>query len=169
MSTHIKCPNCASVFDVEDVLSADVEQKVKEKYEKQLQQSIAVMKDERKKLEEEQRLFEEKRKKENELFQQKLQQEKQKLETEIQQQLRKSIAGDYENQLKLLQQSARENEEKLRTARQKELEFMKKEQELKNKEQELDILLQKKLLEERNHLTQQIRKEEAERTSVKEF
>lgn len=168
MPTNIKCPNCATVFDVENVLSADVEQKFKQQYERQLQESLSQINNDKKKLEKDQEAFEEKRKKENELFQQKLQQEKLKLETELQQQLRKTIAGDYENQLRLLQQSAQENEEKLKTARQKEFEFLKKEQELKNKESELEIVLQKKLLEERNVLMQQIRKEETEKISIKE-
>ncbi len=168
MSTHIKCPQCGSPFDVEDVLSADVEQKLKQQYDKQLQQTLSKLESEKKKLEEEQRIFEEKRRKENELFQQKLQQEKQKLEAELQQQLRRSIAADYENQMRLLKQNAEENEEKLKAARQKELEFLKKEQELKNKEQELEIVVQKKLLQERTHLTELIRREEAQRVSVKE-
>jgi hypothetical protein len=168
MATNIKCPNCATVFDVENVLSADVEQKLKQRYEKQLQESLSQINNDKKKLEEDQKAFEEKKKKENELFQQKLQQEKLKLESELQQQLRKSIASDYENQLRLLKQSAEENEEKLKTARQKELEFLKKEQEIKNKEQELEIILQKKLLQERNLLVQQIRKEEESRNSLKE-
>jgi hypothetical protein len=168
MATNIKCPNCATVFDVENVLSADVEQKLKQRYEKQLQESLSQINNEKKKLEEEQKSFEEKKKKENELFQQRLQQEKLKLESEIQQQLRKTITADFENQLRLLQQSAQENEEKLKTARQKEFEFLKKEQELKNKEQELEIILQKKLLEERTVLVQQIRKEEDNRNSLKE-
>src|SRR5215203_6329187 len=168
MSTNIKCPNCATVFDVEDVLSADVEQKLKQRYEKQLQESISQLNNEKKKLEEEQKSFDEKKKKENELFQQKLQQEKIKLETEIQQQVRKTVAADYENQLRLLQQSAQDNEEKLKLARQKELEFLKKEQEIKNREQELEIVIQKKLLQERTILSQQIRKEEETRISLKE-
>lgn len=168
MPTNIKCPNCATVFDVEDVLSADVEQRFKAKYEKELQQSLSLVNEDKKRLEEDQRLFDEKRKKENELFQQKLQQEKLKLEEDIKIQLRKSISGDYENQLRILQQNAQDNEEKLKSARSKELEFLKKEQELKNREQELEIELQKKLLEERNLLSLQIRKEESERISVKE-
>ena len=168
MATNIKCPNCATVFDVENVLSADVEQKLKQRYEKQLQESLSQINNDKKKLEEDQKAFDEKKKRENELFQQKLQQEKLKLESELQQQLRKSIASDYENQLRLLKQSAEENEEKLKTARQKELEFLKKEQELKSKEQELEIILQKKLLQERNLLVQQIRKEEETRNSLKE-
>jgi hypothetical protein len=168
MPTTIKCPNCASVIDVDNALSADMEQKLKQRYEQQLQESVSQLNNERKRLEDEQKLFDEKKKRENELFQQKLQQEKLKLETELQQQLRKSIASDYENQLRLLKQSAEESEEKLRTARLKELEFLKKEQEIKNKEQELEIVLQKRLLEERNSLMQQIRKEEESRTSLKE-
>lgn len=168
MPTNIKCPNCATVFDVENVLSADVEQKLKQQYEKQLQESLSRINEEKKKLEDDLKAFDEKKKKENELFQQRLQQEKIKLESDIQQQLRKTIAADYENQLRLLQQSAEENEEKLKSARQKELEFLKKQQELKNKEEELEILLQKKMLAERTLLLQQIRKEESERTSLKE-
>jgi hypothetical protein len=156
------------VIDVDNALSADMEQKLKQRYEQQLQESVSQLNNERKRLEDEQKLFDEKKKRENELFQQKLQQEKLKLETELQQQLRKSIASDYENQLRLLKQSAEESEEKLRTARLKELEFLKKEQEIKNKEQELEIVLQKRLLEERNSLMQQIRKEEESRTSLKE-
>ena len=168
MATNIKCPNCATVFDVENVLSADVEQKLKQRYEKKLQESLSQINNDKKKLEEEQKSFEEKKRKENELFQQRLQQEKLKLESDIQQKLRKTITADYENQLRLLQQSAQENEEKLKQARQKEFEFLKKEQEIKNKEQELEIILQKKLLEERNVLMQQIRKEEESRNSLKE-
>jgi hypothetical protein len=169
MSTHnIKCPSCGNEFDVQDVLSADMEQKIKQQYEKQVQDAQAQLAREKKKLEEDQASFEEKRKNENSLFQQKLQQEKQKIEAELNQQLRKTISDDFENRLRLLQQSAAENEEKLKAARHKELEYLQKEQALKNSEQELEILVQKKLLEERNLLAQQIRKEETERTSIKE-
>jgi hypothetical protein len=168
MSSNIKCPNCGSEFDVQNVLSADVEQKLRQQFEKQWQQSLNQVNADKKKLEEEQNLFEEKKKKENELFQQKLQQERQKIEIEMQQQLRKSISADFENELRLLKQNNLENEERLKAARQKEYEFLKKEQELKTREQELEILLQKKLIAERNSLVQQIRKEEIERTTLKE-
>jgi hypothetical protein len=168
MATNIKCPNCATVFDVENVLSADVEHKIKLQYEEQYQQTITILEQKQKKFEEDQKIFEEKKKKENELFLQKIQQEKIKMEADIQQQLRKTIAEDYENQLKMLQSGLADNEEKLKSARQKELEFLKKEQELNNKEQELEIRLQKQLIEERNNLTLQIRKEETERQALKD-
>ena len=123
MPTNIKCPNCATSFDVEEVLSSDLEQKLKLQYEKKLQQSLSQIDTERKKLADQEALFEEKRKNQNEIFQQQLQKEKQKLEAqavadkqklevELQQQLRKSIAQDYENQLRILKESDREKEEK---------------------------------------------------------
>ena len=68
MATNIKCPNCATVFDVENVLSADVEQKLKQRYEKQLQESLSQINSDKKKLEEDQRAFEEKKKRENSRF-----------------------------------------------------------------------------------------------------
>ncbi|MFL5789717.1 MAG: DUF2130 domain-containing protein [Flavisolibacter sp.] len=168
MPTNIKCPNCATEFDVQDVLSADVEQKFRLEYENKLQQSFAQLNLEKKNLEDRQKQFEETRKKENEIFQQKLQQEKQKMESDIQQQMRKSIGEDYENQLRMLKENMQENEEKLKGARLKELEFLRKEQELKNKEQEIEINIQKRLLEERDFLAQQIRKEEVERVLIRE-
>src|SRR5436305_4669931 len=90
------------------------------------------------------------------------------MESDIQQQVRKSIGEDYENQLRMLKENMLENEEKLKGARLKELEFLRKEQELKNKEQEIEINIQKRLLEERDFLAQQIRKEEVERVLIRE-
>ena len=80
--SNIKCPKCDHLIDVENVLSADAEQKIKQQYDKQLQQSLQQVDEEKKKLAEREKTFEEARKKENEIFQQKLQQEKVKIETE---------------------------------------------------------------------------------------
>ena len=168
-SNNIKCPNCGSEFDVQHVLSADMEQKIKLQYEKQLQQNLELINSQKRKLEEDQKLFDEKRKRENELFQQKLQQEKQKLEAELQQQLRKSIAGDFENEMRLLKQNMQDNEEKLKAARQKEYEFLRKEQEFKNKEAELELQAQRKLQQERTLLIEEIRKIEAQKNEAREL
>ncbi|GAA4731930.1 DUF2130 domain-containing protein [Flavisolibacter ginsenosidimutans] len=164
---------------MEEVLSSDVEQKIKLQYDQKLQQSLLQLDGERKKLAEQEAAFEEKRKQTNELFQQKLQQEKQKLEAqakadgqkleaELQLQIRKSIAQDYENQLRILKESDREKEEKLRTAQQKELDFMRKEKELQTRESELELQLQKKLMQEKSNLLDQLRKEEEQRFTLRE-
>jgi len=84
------------------------------------------------------------------------------------------LSEDYENKMKMLQQSVTDNEEKLKEARRKELDFMQKEQQLKRKEEELELSVQKKLIEERERLTTEIRKIEDQKkvthiTSVEIF
>ncbi len=168
MANDIKCPNCGTIIDVENVLAADIEQKLQQQYQDKLHQSLNKVEEEKRKLLADQVLFEEKKKNENEIFAQKLQQEKQKLETEIQEQLRKTIAADYENKLRMLENNNAETEEKLKEARKKELEFLQKEQQLKNKEAELEITLQKKMQQERTVIADQIRTQETEKNNLKE-
>jgi hypothetical protein len=91
-----------------------------------------------------------------------------KKQNELEEAIRKSIATDFENKLLLLEQNNKDNEEKLKEARQQQLGFLKKEQELKNKEAELELSVQKKLQQEREKLSIEIRKLEEQRIAAKE-
>jgi hypothetical protein len=93
---------------------------------------------------------------------------KKKKEKELEESLRKNISSDFETKLRLLEENNKTNEEKLKLSRQKELAFLKKEQELLSREKEIDLQLQRLLLEERNKLSEIIRKEEAEKNSLKD-
>lgn len=168
MSNNIPCPNCGKLFDVENALSADIEKKIKQDYQQKLETSISQIEEEKKKLADEQKSFEEKKKKENDLFSQRLEKEKQKIELELQEQLKKSIASDFENKLKILEESNKDNISKLKEARETQLAYLKKEEALRSKEAELEITLQKKLQEERNNLVENIRKQEIEKNTLKE-
>jgi len=168
MATDIKCPNCGHEFDIENVLSAELELKYQKEFQEKLNNSLQAVEVEKQKLFDEQKSFEEKKKNENELFSQRLSQEKQKLSQDLQESITKSVATDFENQLKMLQQNAADSEEKLKEARKKELDFLQKEQGLKIKEEELQITLQRQLMEEREKLKEQLLKEETERVSLKE-
>ena len=168
MPTNIKCPNCGTRFDAENVIAADVEQKLQQQYQQKLQQSLDKVEQDKMQLQEAQQKFEEARKNANEIFAQKIQQEKQKLETEVQERLTKTITSDFENKLRLLENNNKDNEEKLKEARKKELEFLQKEQELKNREAEMEITVQKKMQQERETIGEQIRKQETEKSQLKE-
>ena len=169
MPTLITCPNCKHEFAPEDAIAKSLEKEYQEKFNNDRQKLLKQFSDQQKTLEDQQKEFEKKKEKENELFAERMQKEKLKMETEIQEKLRKSISNDFENQLKLLQQSNNDNEEKLKSARQKELEFLKKEKELKTKAEEMEIELEKKLAIERSLLTEQIRKQEKEKNEIKEI
>ncbi len=143
MATEIKCPNCGHQFEPNE--------SIREEIEKELRLKAADW-----------------QKKKTEEFQVKLDDEKKKLQQSLEENIRKNITGDFENKLRLLEQNNKDNEEKLKLSRQRELEFLKKEQELLSKEKEIDLQLQRLLLEERIKLSEIIRKEEAEKNSLKD-
>ena len=94
---------------------------------------------------------------------------KKKKEKELEESLRKNIASDFETKLRLLEQNNKENEEKLKYARQKEADFLRKEQELKNKEAEIELTVQKQLQKDREKLTDDIRKIEEQKVAAKDI
>jgi hypothetical protein len=143
MSAEIKCPNCGHEFEPTESIREEVQKELRSKmteWQKTQQQK----------------------------FETQLQEEKKKTKEETEQFIRKSIASDYENKLRLLEQNNKENEEKLKEARLQQLEILKKEQELKNKEAELELSVHKKLQEEREKLAEDIRKLEEQRMAAKE-
>lgn len=168
MATLIKCPSCSFEFPLEDALNDEL----KENIEKEKQQLRQQMLDYKKNKEEELRRKEEEfariRQQQDELFQRKLEEELRKRNREVEESLRKNIAADYENRLKVLQESATDNEEKLKEARKKELEFLQREQELKSREANMELDVQRKLLEEREKIKHVLQKEEQERIYLKE-
>lgn len=112
--------------------------------------------------------FENQKKQQAQLFEQKLEEEKKQLQKVLEENLRKSIASDFENKLQMLDNANKDSEEKLKLARTKELDFMKKEQAMKEKEAEMELQIQRKLQEQRVEMIEQIRKQEAEKTNLKE-
>ncbi|WP_407527617.1 DUF2130 domain-containing protein [Lacibacter sp. MH-610] len=143
MPNDIKCPNCGHEFEPTESIREEVQKELRVKmteWQKQQQQKLD----------------------------QQLSEEKKKIQQETEEMIRKNIAADYENRLKLSEQTIRDNEEKLKAARQQQLDILKKEQELKNKEEEFELSLQKKLLEERGKLSEEIRKLEEQRIAAKE-
>jgi len=173
MSTEIKCPNCNHTFPIEEVMAEEYKQDLREKMvsftkqkEEEFQKKAAEFEQQKKQQEE----FYIAQKKQQELaFEQKLTQEKTALQTSVAESLRKTISADFENKLKMLDDANKENEEKLRLARSKEIEFLKKEQEIKTREAELELVMQKKLNEEREKMAVDIRSIENQRLQQAEL
>lgn len=143
MPNEIKCPSCGNQFEPTDAIREEVEKELRLKAVKW-------------------------KKEKDEEFSLKLAEEKKQLQNTLEQSIRKSVGDEFENQLLLLKTVNNDNEEKLKDARKKELEFLKKVQELRNKEQELELEIQKKIQQERVIITEQIRKQEIEKNSLKE-
>jgi len=161
MSTEVKCPGCGHTFPIEEAMT--------EEYKRELREKMLVFT--RQKEEEYQKKLDEfstREQLQKTAFDKKLQDEKKALQISLEENLRSTISQDFENKLKLLEAANRDTEEKLKLARLQELEFLKREQLLKTKEEELEIQLQRKLHEQRNELSEQIRKQEQEKNTIKE-
>ncbi len=161
MSTEIKCPNCAHVFPMEEAMAEDYKKELREKMlsftrqkDEEFQRKIAALDAEKQA--------------QSKAFELKLAEEKTRIKDSLEENIRKSIAADFETKLQLLEGTAKDNEEKLKLAREKEIEFLRREQSLKVKEEEMELAFQRKMQEQRNELVEQIRKQEAEKNSIKD-
>lgn len=150
----ISCPNCNHQFEPGKSIQEEVEKKLRGQMQDWQKQQDEKFKQQLKAKDQETASLIEK--------------EKKKLQEELQESIRRTVSSDYENQIKLLQQNASDNEEKLKEARKKELDFLQKEQSLITREEELQLTVQRQLLEEREKIKTQLQKEEAEKSSLKE-
>jgi hypothetical protein len=141
MATTIKCPKCGNEFEPNE--------SIRDQIKKELNQKAI-----------------EWQKRKDEEFQLKMEEEKRRIQQHLEENIRRSVSLDYENQLRLLAQTNKDNEEKLKEAREQQLELFKKEQELKNREAELELSVQKKLQLERERLSVEIRKLEEQRIAT---
>ncbi len=162
MSTEIKCPSCNHAFPIEEVMAEEYKKDLREKM-----QSFTKQKEDEFKRKAE--AFENQKKEQELAFEKRLAEEKAALQNAVTESLRKSISADFETKLRIADEANKENEEKLKLARQKELEFLQKENELKRKTEELELEVQKKLNEQREKMASEIRAIEHQRMQQAEL
>ncbi|SEN95026.1 hypothetical protein SAMN04488505_11912 [Chitinophaga rupis] len=153
---------------MEDAFAADIEKEMRGKMETEWRKRMEGLQAEKQQLVQQRQQIELQKQAQEEELNRRLLAEKEKMQESLSDNIRKNLSADFENQLRMLQQTNQEQEEKLREARRQELEFLRKEQELRNKEEALEIAMQRKILEARNQLTEVIRKEETERSQLRE-
>ncbi|TDQ07704.1 DUF2130 domain-containing protein [Pedobacter metabolipauper] len=172
MSTEIKCPNCAHTFPIEEVMAEEYKKDLREKmvsFTRQKEEEFAKKQTEFVQQQKQQELaFEQQQQKQAAAYEQKLTEEKKQIQAVLEENLRKSISSDFENKLQMLDNANKDSEEKLKLARAKELDFLKKEQAMKEKEAEMELQIQRKLQEQRAEMVEQIRKQETEKNNVKD-
>ncbi|WP_237488126.1 DUF2130 domain-containing protein [Hufsiella ginkgonis] len=161
MSTEVKCPGCGHTFPIEEVMTEEYKKELREKMN-----SFKKEKDEEysRKLEE----FNRRERAQAQAYEHQLAEERKRLQAQLEESLRKSISADYTYQIQLLETANKENETRLQLAREKEMAFLQQEQVLKSREAELELEVQRKLHQQRGELTEQIRKQEHDRSLQKD-
>ncbi|MFN8294815.1 MAG: DUF2130 domain-containing protein [Chitinophagales bacterium] len=157
MSTNkIKCPNCGTLIDIDEILNHQAEEKYKKEFEKQKEA-----------LEIQQKEFEEKRIKAQEEYKLRLETDRQKIAKEESEKAQQKIAEEFQLQLKSQNEELEKRKKENAELKEKELAFLKREESLKEKEQELELQLQRKLKEEREALEEKIIKQEQEKNDLR--
>lgn len=165
--TQIKCPNCGTDIDVNDILSHQLEDKFKQQFNAQLAEQRIEFEKKQEILAQEKLAFEEKKQKENELFQEKfdakLKTEKQILEQKIKSKLQEEQAEQFIEMQKELNEKSKQLIELSKSKA--EIEKLKREKaEMKEAvEAESQIKLNVQLQEEK----EKIRKAEEERNEMR--
>ncbi|WP_341865170.1 hypothetical protein [Maribacter litoralis] len=100
--TQIKCPNCGTTIDVQDILAHQLEEEIKQKYQAQIAEEKKKYEAGQVKLNEEKREFEKKKKLENELFQERLENQLKEGKKEIEYRLKLKLKEEQSEQFEAL-------------------------------------------------------------------
>lgn len=164
----IICPKCSHQFEPTDAMRDEIRKEAnlraaqwkKEKEEEFRRKELS--------LEQAIKNQQETAEKQRHEHQQQLEKEKKLMAEQLEANLRKQLMHDFAMKMELLEKSNAENEQRLRIARQKELEYLQQQQRLIDKENQIDLEIQRKLLEARITLEEQIRKQELDKSHLKE-
>ncbi|MGE5355393.1 MAG: DUF2130 domain-containing protein [Deltaproteobacteria bacterium] len=163
MENNIRCPRCDFEFPVEKAFIVKAEEKLRSDYERKLAQQLAIFNKQKTDLEKEKEEFEKKKERENGIFLEKLE----KKLSEEREKIKKSTNEEFEMKFKLLEeenaQKARENRE----LKQKELEILRREALLKEQQDQMNIEFERKLLEKRDQISEEVRKIEQQRNDLR--
>lgn len=146
----IKCPNCGTQIDIDEVLNHQAEEKYKKEFEEKLRNSNAELQKQKESIAIQQKEFEEKKAKENELFLERIEKERQRIAKEEMEKANQKAKEEFELSIKKLEEENAARKEENQALKNQRLELLKKEEALEEdrKNFELKLQEQKKSLKE---------------------
>lgn len=169
--TQIECPTCGSSIDVQDVLSHQVEEKMKREFKEKLEKENASLQKKEEELERSMQEFAEKQRQAESLFQQQLQAKLQEMTQTLEAELKQKITQEEAGRLELLEKELQEQSEKVRELNRTKAEIEK----LKREKDELQDAVEAQAEQRINAILEQERQknkaklsEEAEKIKLQE-
>ncbi len=165
--TQIKCPNCGTSIDVQDILSHQLEEEIKKKY----QSSIAAEKQKYEasldSLNKAKAAFEQKKKQENELFQNRLEAQIKQEKKNIEATLRSKLKEEQIEQFNALQKELNEKSEQIKELNRTKAEIEKLKREKRELKEIAEAEAQKKLNETLLKEREKIKKTEEDKNELR--
>ena len=166
-SNQIKCPNCGTSIDVQDILSHQLEDEIKQKYQQQLADEKKKFESEFDKLNRAKEEFEEKKKQENELFQERLDKQLKEQSKAIEEKLKAKMMDEQSEQFDALQKELNEKSEQIKELNRTKAEIEKLKREKDELKEVAEAEAQKRLNEQLNLEKDKIRRSEEEKNELR--
>ncbi len=169
MSTpnQVECPNCGTDIDVQNILSHQLEDEIKRKYQAELSSEKKRYQGEQEKLRDEKVAFEEKKKQENQLFQERLEKQLKEDRLTIEAKLKLKLIVEQEEQFKSLQNELNEKSEQVKELNRSKAEIEKLKREKGELKEAAEAEAQKKLNQTLITEKEKILKAEEERNEMR--
>ena len=165
--TQIKCPNCGTSIDVQDILSHQLEEEIKQKYQAQIADEKKKYESEQEKLKQEKLNFEQKKKRENELFQERLENQLKADKKDIESKLKLKLKEEQSEQFDALQKELNEKSEQIKELNRTKAEIEKLKREKSELKEIAEAESQKKLNEILLAEKEKIKKSEEDKNELR--
>jgi hypothetical protein len=165
--TQIKCPNCGTSIDVQDILAHQLEEEIKQKYQLQLADEKKKVDLEQEKLSKAKEEFEQNKKQENELFQERIESKLKDERKAIEEKLKKKLVEEQSDQFQALQKELNEKSEQIKELNRTKAEIEKLKRENAEVKESVEAESQKKLNEILISEKDKIRRAEEEKNELR--
>ena len=165
--TSIKCPNCGTSIDVNDILKHQLEDTIRQEFQLKANQQAKELSAKNEELEVAKAEFEAKKKKENELFAERLEKETKAAEKEITAKLKAKLEEESKDRVAEMEKELAEKSTKLRELSKMEGEISKLQREKLEMKDAIEAAAQKQLNETLTLEREKIRKQEDDKNELK--
>ena len=166
-NNQIKCPNCGTSIDVQDILAHQLEDEIKLKYQAELTSEKKKIETQEEALNKSKREFEQKKRKENELFQEKLEQQLKTEKKAIEEKLKSKLKEEQSELFDALQKELNEKSEQIKELNRTKAEIEKLKREKGELKEKAEAEAQKKLSETLLAEKEKIKKAEQEKNELR--
>ncbi|MEM5538537.1 DUF2130 domain-containing protein [Olleya sp. AS48] len=164
---QIKCPNCGTSIDVQDILSHQLEEEIKQKYQSQIAAEKKRYESQQEQLKQEKLDFEQKKKRENVLFQERLENQLKEDKKEIEAKLKLKLKEEQSDQFAALQKELNEKSEQVKELNRSKAEIEKLKREKSELKEAAEAEAQKKLNEILVAEKEKIKKSEEDKNELR--
>ncbi|MHB1107349.1 MAG: DUF2130 domain-containing protein [Lutibacter sp.] len=165
--TQIKCPNCGTTIDVQDILSHQLEEEIKQKYQSQIAEEKKKYAAEFEGLNKAKEEFEKKKKQENELFQERLETQLKQEKKAIEEKIKAKLKEEQSEQFDALQKELNEKSEQIKELNRTKVEIEKLKREKAELKEAIEAESQKRLNEILIAEKEKIRKIEEDKNELR--